>query len=142
MRSELVFNGSLGTDEDLSSIIPDVSVVIPIKDEMESLPHLLEAIASTCRGSRLSYEIIYVDDDSMDASVQFLKEQGCIRDDLKAVILRRNYGQTAAMAAGFNYYAIGRAIVTLDADLQNDPSDIPMMLAKLNEGYDLVSGWG
>ena len=141
MRSELVFNGSLGKDENLSSITRDVSVVIPIKDEVESLPHLLEAIASTLKDAGFSYEIICVDDGSMDGSVQFLKEQGCIRDDLKAVILRRNYGQTAAMAAGFNYYAIGRAIVTLDADLQNDPSDIPMMLAKLNEGYDLVSGW-
>ena len=135
MRSELVFNG-----EELASILPDVSVVVPIKDEVESLPHLLEAIASTLRDSGLSYEIICVDDGSVDGSVQFLKEQGRIRDDLKAVILRRNYGQTAAMAAGFNY-AIGRAIVTLDADLQNDPSDIPMMLAKLDEGYDLVSGW-
>jgi glycosyltransferase involved in cell wall biosynthesis len=140
MRSELVFNGELAENEGLASIIPDVSVVVPIKDEVESLPHLLDAIASTFRDSGLSYEIICVDDGSSDGSVQFLKEQGRIRDDLKAVVLRRNYGQTAAMAAGFNY-AMGRAIVTLDADLQNDPSDIPMMLAKLDEGYDLVSGW-
>ncbi|MDJ0617796.1 MAG: glycosyltransferase family 2 protein [Calothrix sp. MO_192.B10] len=140
MRSELVANGILGEDRGLSSSIPDVSVVVPIKDEVESLPHLLEAIASTLQASQLSYEIICVDDGSVDGSVQFLKEQGPIRGDVKAVILRRNYGQTAAMAAGFNY-AIGRAIVTLDADLQNDPSDIPMMLAKLDEGYDLVSGW-
>ena len=70
----------------------------------------------------------------------FSKHQAQIRNDLKAVILRRNYGQTAAMAAGFNY-ALGKAIVTLDADLQNDPADIPMLLAKLEEGYDLVSGW-
>ncbi|MDJ0795364.1 MAG: glycosyltransferase family 2 protein [Calothrix sp. MO_167.B12] len=140
MRSGLVSNGILGEDGRLSSSIPDVSVVVPIKDEVESLPHLLSAIASTLQASQLSYEIICVDDGSVDGSVQFLKEQGRIRGDVKAVILRRNYGQTAAMAAGFNY-AIGRAIVTLDADLQNDPSDIPMMLAKLDEGYDLVSGW-
>ncbi|WP_088242233.1 glycosyltransferase family 2 protein [Calothrix rhizosoleniae] len=140
MRSGLVSNGILQEDEGFSTSIPDVSVVVPIKDEVDSLPHLLEAIASILTASQLSYEIICVDDGSVDGSVKFLKEQGQIRGDLKAVILRRNYGQTAAMAAGFNY-AIGRVIVTLDADLQNDPADIPMMLAKLDEGYDLVSGW-
>jgi glycosyltransferase involved in cell wall biosynthesis len=119
---------------------PDVSVVVPIKDEVESLPLLLEAISSTLIASNLSYEIICVDDGSSDGSAEFLKEQALIRPDLKAVILRRNYGQTAAMAAGFNY-ATAKAIVTLDADLQNDPADIPMLLAKLDEGYDLVSGW-
>ncbi|MFM2063417.1 MAG: hypothetical protein RLZZ507_3087 [Cyanobacteriota bacterium] len=118
----------------------DVSVVLPIKDEVESLPLLLEAISTTLTASNLSYEIICVDDGSTDGSPEFLKEQAQIRTDLKAVILRRNYGQTAAMSAGFNY-ATGKAIVTLDADLQNDPADIPMLLAKLDEGYDLVSGW-
>ncbi|MBD2292616.1 glycosyltransferase family 2 protein [Anabaena sphaerica FACHB-251] len=120
--------------------LPDVSVVVPIKDEVESLPLLLEAISSTLVASEVSYEIICVDDGSTDGSPEFLKEQAQIRTDLKAVILRRNYGQTAAMSAGFNY-ATGQAIVTLDADLQNDPADIPMLLAKLDEGYDLVSGW-
>ncbi|NET73927.1 MAG: glycosyltransferase family 2 protein, partial [Sphaerospermopsis sp. SIO1G2] len=118
----------------------DVSVVVPIKDERESLPLLLEAIAETLKSSHLSYEIICVDDGSTDNSPEFLKQQAQQRTDLKAVILRRNYGQSAAMSAGFNY-ATGKAIVTLDADLQNDPADIPMLLAKLNEGYDLVSGW-
>ncbi|MEA5619898.1 glycosyltransferase family 2 protein [Cronbergia sp. UHCC 0137] len=121
-------------------IVPDVSVVVPVHDEVESLPLLLAAISSTLGASELSYEIICVDDGSKDGSGDFLKEQAKIRPDLKAVILRRNYGQTAAMSAGFNY-ATGRAIVTLDADLQNDPADIPMLLAKLEEGYDLVSGW-
>ncbi|TAF07461.1 MAG: glycosyltransferase [Nostocales cyanobacterium] len=120
--------------------LPDVSVVVPIKDEVESLPLLLEAISTTLTASELSYEIICVDDGSTDGSPEFLKEQAQLRTDLKAVILRRNYGQTAAMSAGFNY-ATGKAIVTLDADLQNDPADIPMLLAKLDEGYDLVSGW-
>ncbi|MBD2625455.1 glycosyltransferase family 2 protein [Trichormus variabilis] len=120
--------------------LPDVSVVVPIKDEVESLPLLLEAISSTLTDSNLNYEIICVDDGSTDGSAEFLKEQAQIRTDLKAVILRRNYGQTAAMAAGFNY-ATAKAIITLDADLQNDPADIPMLLAKLDEGYDLVSGW-
>ena len=124
----------------MSSGVPDVSVVIPVHNEVESLPHLLEAIASALRASQLSYEIICVDDGSTDGSAQLLKEQAQRRSDLKAVILRRNYGQTAAMAAGFNY-ALSQVIVTLDADLQNDPADIPILLAKLEEGYDLVSGW-
>jgi glycosyltransferase involved in cell wall biosynthesis len=120
--------------------LPDVSVVVPIKDEVESLPLLLEAISSTLTANELTYEIICIDDGSSDGSAEFLKEQAQIRTDLKAVILRRNYGQTAAMSAGFNY-ATAKVIVTLDADLQNDPADIPMLLAKLDEGYDLVSGW-
>jgi len=120
--------------------ILDVSVVIPIKDEVESLPSLLEAISSTLTASKLNYEIICVDDGSSDGSAEFLKEQAQIRTDLKVVILRRNYGQTAAMSAGFNY-ATAKVIVTLDADLQNDPADIPMLITKLDEGYDLVSGW-
>ena len=119
---------------------PDVSVVVPIKDEVESLPLLLEAISSTLTANELTYEIICIDDGSSDGSAEFLKEQAQIRTDLKPVILRRNYGQTAAMSAGFNY-ATAKVIVTLDADLQNDPADIPMLLAKLDEGYDLVSGW-
>lgn len=140
MRSGLVSSGIAEQNGAMSSGAPNVSVVIPVHDEVESLPHLLEAIASTFQASQLSYEIICVDDGSTDGSAELLKEQAQKRSDLKAVILRRNYGQTAAMAAGFNY-AIGNAIVTLDADLQNDPQDIPILLAKLEEGYDLVSGW-
>jgi dolichol-phosphate mannosyltransferase len=104
------------------------------------LPHLIEAIATSLNSTGLSYELICVDDGSQDGSAELLKEQAIARPNLRAVLLRRNYGQTAAMAAGFNY-AQGRAIVTLDGDLQNDPADIPMLLAKLEEGYDLVSGW-
>lgn len=122
------------------AIVPDISVVVPVRDEVESLPLLLEAIASAVSHNQLTYEIICVDDGSTDGSAELLKELAQTRNDLKAVILRRNYGQTAAMAAGFNY-ALGKVIVTLDADLQNDPADIPILLAKLEEGYDLVSGW-
>lgn len=140
MRSGLVDQGLSEENGAISAIVPDVSVVLPIHDEVESLPLLLEAIAFTLSSSQINYEIICVDDGSTDGSGDFLKKEAQIRTDLKAVILRRNYGQTAAMAAGF-YYAVGKAIVTLDADLQNDPADIPMLLAKLDEGYDLVSGW-
>lgn len=117
-----------------------VSVVAPIYNEVESLPNLIEHISSVMAASGLSYEIILVDDGSLDGSVDLLKRFAQERKDLRAVILRRNYGQTAAMAAGF-HQARGRAIVTLDGDLQNDPADIPILLAKLEEGYDLVSGW-
>ena len=119
---------------------PDVSVVVPIYNEVESLPHLIDAISSTLIACGLSYEMILVDDGSRDGSTELLKEQAILRTDLRAVLLRRNYGQTPAMAAGFNY-AKGRVVITLDGDLQNDPADIPILMAKLEEGYDLVSGW-
>ncbi len=118
----------------------DVSAIVPIYNEIESLPHLVAAIAAALQTAGLRYEIICVDDGSTDGSPEWLKQQAKLRSDLRAVLLRRNYGQTPAMAAGFKH-ARGKAIVTLDGDLQNDPADIPMLLAKLEEGYDLVSGW-
>ncbi|MDJ0534056.1 MAG: glycosyltransferase family 2 protein [Xenococcaceae cyanobacterium MO_207.B15] len=118
----------------------DLSVVVPIYNEAESIPSLIEAIASAVQETQLNYEIICVDDGSIDGSTQILTEIALQRGDLKGVILRRNYGQTPAMAAGFEC-ATGKFIITLDGDLQNDPADIPLLLAKLDEGYDLVSGW-
>jgi glycosyltransferase involved in cell wall biosynthesis len=117
-----------------------VSVVVPIYNEVESIPRLVEAIAAALQTSRIAYEIICVDDGSKDGSPELLKQLAQDRTDLRAVLLRRNYGQTAAMAAGF-HHAMGQVIVTLDGDLQNDPADIPNLLAKLDEGYDMVSGW-
>lgn len=119
--------------------LPDVSVVVPIHNEYENLPKLLEAISAVLKGA-YSYEIVCVEDGSTDGSTDLLKQLCRQRDDLKAVIFRRNYGQTAAMAAGFRF-AQGKTIVTMDGDLQNDPVDIPLLINKLNEGYDLVSGW-
>ncbi len=128
----------------LSSVIYspqlDLSVVVPIYNEAESIETLVIAIADAIVRTNLSYEIICVDDGSKDGSTQVLTNLARRRIDLKAVILRRNYGQTPAMAAGFES-ARGKVIVTLDGDLQNDPVDIPMLLEKLDEGYDLVSGW-
>ncbi|NES71722.1 MAG: glycosyltransferase family 2 protein [Okeania sp. SIO2D1] len=118
----------------------DLSAVIPIYNEIESLSHLVEAVSTTLSESNLNYEIICVDDGSQDGSAQLLAQLAQQHQNLKAVILRRNYGQTPAMAAGFRH-ATGKVIVTLDGDLQNDPADIPELLAKLEEGYDLVSGW-
>ena len=119
---------------------PELSVVVPIYNEVESLPHLIEAISNSLKETQLSYEIICVDDGSTDGSTALLTQLAEKSPNLKGILLRRNYGQTPAMAAGFKY-AQGQAIVSLDADLQNDPADIPMLLDKLAEGYDLVSGW-
>ena len=119
---------------------PDLSVVVPVYNEADSIPTLIQAIADALEPTQLSYEIICIDDGSVDGSTQILTEIAKQRSDLKALILRRNYGQTPAMAAGFEA-AAGQVIVTLDGDLQNDPADIPLLLAKLDEGYDLVSGW-
>ncbi|MGF1538632.1 MAG: glycosyltransferase family 2 protein [Elainellaceae cyanobacterium] len=117
-----------------------VSIVVPIYNEVESLVLLVDAIATTVSELGVPYEIICVDDGSTDGSTDLLRQLARERPYLQGIILRRNYGQTAAMAAGFKH-AQGQAIVTLDGDLQNDPVDIPRIIAKLNEGYDLVSGW-
>ncbi|MBE9155794.1 glycosyltransferase family 2 protein [Nodosilinea sp. LEGE 06152] len=118
----------------------DISVVVPIYNEYESLPALVAAIAQVLDPLGRSYEIIGVDDGSTDGSSDRLRELTQQYPHLVAVLLRRNYGQTAAMAAGFKY-ARGGTVVTLDGDLQNDPADIPRLLDRLDEGYDLVSGW-
>ena len=140
MKTELVSKQTARQNGASAGSISTISVVVPVYNEVESLPDLICAIATTLTASQVSYEIICVDDGSTDGSAELLKQQAQTRTDLKAVLLRRNYGQTAAMAAGFNY-AWGKAIITLDGDLQNDPADIPRLLAKLEEGYDLVSGW-
>jgi glycosyltransferase involved in cell wall biosynthesis len=123
-----------------SALPPQVSVVVPIHNEYENLPRLLEAISTTLITANLRYEILCIDDGSTDGSGDLLKQIARDRTDLCSVILRRNYGQTAAMAAGFSH-AKGQIIVTMDGDMQNDPADIPLLLDKLSEGYDLVSGW-
>lgn len=119
---------------------PELSIVVPIYNEVESFPKLLEAIATTLQEHDISYEIVCIDDGSQDGSTELLKQKATLRTDLKAVLFRRNYGQTAAMAAGFKY-ATGCVVITMDGDLQNDPIDIPRLVDKLDDGYDLVSGW-
>lgn len=118
----------------------DISIIVPIYNERESIGTLFAEIASTLDSLALDYEVIFVDDGSKDGSVQQLRSLAMREQCVKVVELRRNFGQTAALQAGLEY-AKGDAIVTMDGDLQNDPADIPMMLAKLNEGYDLVHGW-
>ncbi|MEL4898188.1 glycosyltransferase family 2 protein [Crocosphaera sp. Alani8] len=117
-----------------------LSVIVPIFNEVESLSVLIKTIADVLEKNQLPYETICVDDGSRDGSAELLQDLAKNRHDLVAIIFRRNYGQTPAMAAGFEY-AKGKIMITLDGDLQNDPADIPELVAKVEEGYDLVSGW-
>ncbi|MBV7336094.1 glycosyltransferase family 2 protein [Chloroflexi bacterium TSY] len=124
---------------------PDLSVVIPLYNEEESIPELYRALTdvldgTVLEGQNVRYEIIVVDDGSTDQSFARLRELALNDDRFKVIQLRRNFGQTAAFAAGFDY-AKGDIVITMDADLQNDPADIPKLLVKMNEGYDIVSGW-
>ena len=118
----------------------DLSVVVPLYNEEESLPYLVEQLTDALRPSGERFELVLVNDGSSDRTAEVLEQLSHEVPELVAVLLRKNYGQTAAMAAGFDV-AQGDVIVSLDGDLQNDPADIPMLLAKLREGYDLVSGW-
>jgi glycosyltransferase involved in cell wall biosynthesis len=118
----------------------DISIVIPVYNEAESLSSLHAELDATLKASGKSYEIIAVDDGSRDSSLQVLKQLAEADPHLVVVSLRRNFGQTAAFAAGFDQ-ARGAIVITIDADGQNDPADIPSLLAKIAEGYDIVSGW-
>ncbi len=118
----------------------DISVVVPIYNEADSLPELVEQLLSALRPTRDSFELVLVNDGSTDNSANVLTDLGREVPELVGVLLRKNYGQTAAMAAGFDV-ARGGVIVSLDGDLQNDPADIPKLVEKLRDGYDLVSGW-
>ena len=119
---------------------PELSVVVPLYNEEESLNQLAEQILAVLRPLGLDFELVLVDDGSKDNTPNLLSELAARVPELVAVLLRRNYGQTAAMAAGFDASS-GAVIVTLDGDLQNDPTDIPLLLKELNQGFDLVSGW-
>ena len=119
----------------------DLSMIIPVYNEAQNLPLLYASIKQVMQPIKQKWEVVFVDDGSTDESLEVL--QSFVKKDpwhIRAVVFRRNFGQTAAIAAGIDH-AHGETIVLLDADLQNDPADIPRLLAKLDEGYDLVSGW-
>lgn len=118
----------------------DVSIVVPIYNEEENLRILYQRVAEALDPSGYSYELILVDDGSKDGSYALLAEIAAADQRVKVIRFRRNFGQTAAMAAGFSA-ATGRVVIPMDGDLQNDPLDIPLLIAKLDEGYDVVSGW-
>jgi len=122
------------------AIAPRLSVVVPLYNEEDSLRQLVEQLLRSLRPQGLPFELVLVDDGSRDRTPLLLRELAAEVPELVAVLLRRNYGQTAAMAAGFDS-SRAPIIVTLDGDLQNDPADIPLLLDTLEEGYDLVSGW-
>jgi dolichol-phosphate mannosyltransferase len=117
-----------------------LSVIVPAKNEAQNLPVLIKRLLPVLRGIRLPFEVIVVNDGSTDGSLRVLRSLAAANPEIRVIDLARNYGQTAAMMAGFDH-ASGDIIVPIDADLQNDPADIPLLLAKLAEGYDVVSGW-
>jgi glycosyltransferase involved in cell wall biosynthesis len=118
----------------------DLSVVVPIFNEVENLPILQGRVVQALEGSGITWELILVDDGSTDGSWDLMKQMALDDKSCKAIRFRRNFGQTPAMAAGFDA-ASGRVVVPMDGDLQNDPEDIPLLLSKIDEGYDVVSGW-
>ncbi len=118
----------------------DISVVIPLLNEEENIPILFQELVDVFVPLHLKYELIFVDDGSTDTSLAILKNIQREYPQVVYISLRKNFGQTAAMSAGFDY-ASGNVIIAMDADLQNDPRDIPRMLEKINEGLDVVTGW-
>jgi glycosyltransferase involved in cell wall biosynthesis len=117
-----------------------ISIIVPIYNEEENIDPLLDALYRVLRSLGRNFEIIAVDDGSTDRSYEKLSVAAAAHSDLKVVNFRRNFGQTAAIMAGIDY-AVGDALIFIDADLQNDPDDIPRLLNKLEEGFDVVSGW-
>ena len=123
-----------------ASLNLDLSIVIPLFNEQGSILPLYESLMAVLRGLNRTFEIIFINDGSVDDSYAVLCRLAEKDGKVKLINLRRNFGQTAAMAAGFDH-AQGRIIIPMDGDLQNDPVDIPVLLAKVEEGYDIASGW-
>jgi glycosyltransferase involved in cell wall biosynthesis len=120
--------------------VPSISIVVPIYNEEENIPLLYERLTAALSTLEIAYEIITVDDGSRDRSFALLREFAAADQRLRVVRFRRNFGQTAAFVAGFER-ARGEVVITIDADLQNDPADIGKLLSKIDEGFDVVSGW-
>ncbi len=116
------------------------SVVVPFHNEEDSIPELYKRIVEVMEGRYEPFEMVFIDDDSRDATYRLLKDLAACDERISVIKLKRNYGQTPALAAGF-HYAEGEVIISMDGDLQHDPADIPALVEKLDEGYDLVSGW-
>lgn len=120
--------------------VPDLSIVIPMHNEVDNVDPLIEELYSTLRDLGLSFELILIDDGSTDETFARMRAQVDRHQNLRLIRFARNYGQTAGLSAGF-HAARADIIITLDGDLQNDPRDIPALLAKMDEGYEVVSGW-
>ena len=117
-----------------------ISIVVPVYNESESIKLLINEIFNVMESHKLQFELIIVNDGSLDNTINVLEDLSIKIKELIVVNLRKNYGQTAALAAGFDN-SNGEVIVTLDGDLQNDPGDIPKLVTNLNDGYDLICGW-
>ena len=117
-----------------------LSIVVPIYNEEESLPFLVNQLLEVLQPMEETFELVLVNDGSSDNSAEVIRKLSFEIPELVGVLLRKNYGQTAAMAAGFDISS-GEIVVTLDGDLQNDPADIPLLVNKIRDGFDLVSGW-
>jgi glycosyltransferase involved in cell wall biosynthesis len=117
-----------------------LSLIIPVYNEEENLPILFDAITKVMTSLKKPWEVIFVNDGSTDQSLEVLRGLAKKDQHVRVIVFRRNFGQTAAISAGIDH-AKGDVVILLDADLQNDPADIPMLLSKLEEGYDVVSGW-
>ena len=117
-----------------------ISIIIPVFNESESIGYLLDEVLNVMYSNKLNFEIVVVNDGSQDTTSNVLDELTIKIKELSVISLRTNYGQTAAMAAGFDN-SNGEVVITLDGDLQNDPTDIPKLISHINEGYDLICGW-
>ncbi|MGH2962844.1 MAG: glycosyltransferase family 2 protein [Solirubrobacterales bacterium] len=119
---------------------PELSVVIPVHNERDALPALLDEIERVCGGLGRSWEIVLVDDGSTDGSTELVERRAGERERMRVLRLRRNFGKSAALTAGFEHSS-GEIVVTLDGDGQDDPAEIPALIARLDDGFDVVSGW-
>ena len=117
-----------------------ISIIIPVFNESESIGYLLDEVLDVMQTNKINFEIVVVNDGSQDNTSKVLEELTNKIEELLVITLRKNYGQTAAMAAGFDN-SKGNIVITLDGDLQNDPNDIPILISHINEGYDLICGW-
>jgi len=124
----------------MSDIKQLISIIIPVFNESESIGFLLDEVINVMSVHKFNFELIVVNDGSKDNTYQVLKKLTFTIKELSVVSLRKNYGQTAAMSAGFDN-SKGDIIITLDGDLQNDPNDIPILISEINNGYDLICGW-
>ena len=127
-------------DESIEAVTPRISIVIPLYNEEDSIPRLYDELNKAIANYGQPAEVIIIDDGSRDRSFALLSEIAARDPRFTIIRFRRNFGQTAGFAAGFAQ-ARGDVVITMDADLQNDPMDIPLLMAKVDEGYDIVSGW-
>jgi len=119
---------------------PQISIVVPFYNEQDNIDELYQSLTEVLAGLRVAYELIFIDDGSRDNTYQILMKLYQKDKNVQIIKLKRNFGQTAALQAGFDF-AQGEIIISMDGDLQHDPHDIPLLLSKMEEGYDIVSGW-